>query len=54
MIKPVSFSKSLNKFINAAVLRRNQPHMSGFKESEVLDRVLLFGIIEDGNIKYDV
>ena len=34
MIKPVSFSKSLNKFINAAVLRRNQPHMSGFKEFE--------------------
>ena len=40
MIKPVSFSKSLNKFINAAVLRRNQPHMSGFKESEVLVHVI--------------
>jgi len=33
MIKSASFSKSPNKSINAVVLRRNPPHMSGFNES---------------------
>jgi hypothetical protein len=33
MIKSASFSKSPNKSINAVALRRNPPHMSGFKES---------------------
>ena len=33
MIQSALFSKSLNKDINTVLLRRNPPHMSGFKES---------------------
>ena len=32
MIQSASFRKSPNKSINAASLRRNPQHMSGFKE----------------------